>query len=510
MKRIVRWITTLLLVLFVLILATTILIDANRFRPALESELTAALKRQIKLGDLKLALVSSGVTASDLSIADDPAFSREPFLRARSLHVSVEILPFLFKRQLHITGLTIEEPEIVLLQNAAGVWNFSTLGARSAPKTDTGSLDLSVKLVKISNGKFTFAKAASLEKVNLELRDFSSGSSFPFELSARVHEGGEIQLKGKTGPLNPDDSSRTPFEASLRRSGVVLQTGAGIASLEGAASSDGGVISIQGRAKVEKLKLSPRGAPAARVVELDCSIRHDFQKHAGSLTQGQVHIGKAVASLTGTYLLAGDAPPVLHARLSGDRMPLPELVAMLPALNIVLPAGSSIQGGTLGVHVSADGPINGLSSAGTLKIEKARLASFDLGAKMSVIEHLAGVKTGADTEIESCDVAMKSSPAGATVESLRVNAPAVGELSGSGSISPEHALDFRMRATLHSSNVVIAALGTKGDTAIPFSVQGTAMNPIFKPDVKGMVTDRLKTAASPAGLIGGFLKKKLK
>ena len=34
---------------------------------------------------------------------------------------------------------------------------------------------------------------------------------------------------------------------------------------------------------------------------------------------------------------------------------------------------------------------------------------------------------------------------------MNLIAPAIGELTGSGSISPEHALDFRMHTTLHTS-----------------------------------------------------------
>ena len=510
MKRFVSVLTGLLVALVVLILGATFLIDANHFRPGLESELTAALRRQVKLGDLKLSLISSSVTASDLSVADDPAFSPEPFLRAKSLSVSIEILPFLFSRKLNVTGLTIEEPEIALLQNIAGTWNFASLGAKSTAKAEPGGgLDLAVKIVKLSDGKFTLAKAATLEKVSLELRDFSPNSSFPFELSAHVHAGGEIKLKGKAGPINPGDSSGTPFEASLTLSQVALQAATGIASLNGAASSDGSIVQIQGRAKVEKLKLAPRGSPATREVEIDYTVRHDFQKHAGSLTAGQIHIGKATANLTGTYVVE-DPAPVVHVKLAGDRMPLPELVAMLPALNIVLPAGSSIQGGTLGVQVAADGPVDRLASDGSVKIEKARLVAFDLGGRMSMIERLAGLKTGPDTQIELCDASVKSSPAGTTVEAVRLIAPAIGELTGSGSISPEHALDFRMHTTLHTSGAVMTALGVKGDTGIPFLIQGTAMNPVFKPDVKGMVSGRLKSLPDPTGLLQGLLKKKSK
>jgi AsmA protein len=51
--------------------------------------LTAALGRQVKVGNLSLSLLSGGVTADNISIADDPAFSKTPFVQAKSLNVGV-------------------------------------------------------------------------------------------------------------------------------------------------------------------------------------------------------------------------------------------------------------------------------------------------------------------------------------------------------------------------------------------------------------------------------------
>ena len=130
----------------------------------LESRLTQALGREVKLGDLKLSILSGSVTANDLSIADDPAYSRTPFVQAKSLAIGVELWPLITSRQLHVTGLTIDQPAIALIQSPNGEWNFSKLGgarsaaAPAAPAPDAASkapMDLSVKLVKITGGHFS-------------------------------------------------------------------------------------------------------------------------------------------------------------------------------------------------------------------------------------------------------------------------------------------------------------------------------------------------------------------
>ena len=65
-------------VLLLIIIAIPFLINVNSFRPKLESALTEALGREVKVGNLSLSILSGTVSAEDLSIADDPAFSKDP------------------------------------------------------------------------------------------------------------------------------------------------------------------------------------------------------------------------------------------------------------------------------------------------------------------------------------------------------------------------------------------------------------------------------------------------
>jgi hypothetical protein len=282
----------------------------------------------------------------------------------------------------------------------------------------------------------------------------------------------------------------------------------GVLSADGNVQSDGSAVDFTGKFEADKLKLAAGATPAKRAVKLDCAIRHDLSKRTGTIQKGEIHIGSAAANLTGTYDLRGVAP-VVNVKLIGNKMPLEELEAMLPALNVSLPAGSSIKGGSATVHLTAEGATDRLVSSGSLSAENARLQGFDLGGKMSTIERLAGIKTGPNTEIQVLSANVKSSPAGTNIDSLKLIAPAVGELTGSGTISPRQDLDFKMHATLHTGGAVLTALGAKGDTGVPFSVQGTAANPVFKPDVKGMVSGELKRAGTEKakGLLRGILGK---
>jgi hypothetical protein len=75
---------------------------------------------------------------------------------------------------------------------------------------------------------------------------------------------------------------------------------AGIASLDGSGSSNGRTVRIQARLQAERLKLAKDGTPARRPVAFDFVVTHDVEKRSGALSRGDIHIGSAPASLTGT------------------------------------------------------------------------------------------------------------------------------------------------------------------------------------------------------------------
>jgi AsmA protein len=508
MRRAIRVFGVVLALLLLVVLSLPFLISADRFKPALESRLSAALWRRVTIGSLRLSILAGGVTADSLAIADDEAFSREPFLQAQSLKVGVELWPLIVSRKLNVTGLTIDQPQVALLQSPEGRWNYSSLGSASAPPAASGqepaakaSLDLSARLVGISGGRFSVGKTSgrqkplALDSVNLEVRDFAPSVEFPFSFSAKVAGGGEIKLEGKAGPIDGKDVSLTPLSMTLDIARLNLASAlagtapdiAGIASLQANGASSGGRLIVKGKLKAEGLKLAKNATPARRVVEFDFATDHDLRKHAGSLQAGDIHIGAASASLTGTYAERGESM-VLNMKLSGKNMPVPELAELLPPLGIALPNGSKLEGGTATVVFAVEGPAEGLMADGSISMDKTRLANFDLGTEMTMIERLAGIKSGPDTDIEILSAKLKHTPQATTVENLQFVVRDVGELSGSGTISPSNALDFRMTATLQTARS--AALSK---TAVPFFVQGTAMDPIFRPDVSGLAKAQAKT-----------------
>jgi AsmA protein len=525
MRRILKWVAIVLAVLVLAVVSLPFLINVNQFKPMLESQLSTALNREVKLGNLKLSILSGEVTADDLSISEDQAFGKPAFIQAKSLSVGAKIWPFLMSRKLIVTYLTIDQPEIALVQAPSGDWNFSSLGGKSgkpaaAPAPGTAPLDLSVKLIKITNGRVKLGrtvghwKPLALEQVNIELREFSSTTAFPFTLSTKVAGGGAIKLDGQAGPINPTDSALTPVTASLHVTQLDLAGSGmndfapdlgGLISFDGSGQSDGRTMHANGKVKAEKLKLAAKGTPATRPVEFDFAVEHDLRKHSGTLRQGDIHIGTAPAHLTGTYAEQGESM-VLNMKLAGPNMAVQELEALLPALGVVLPSGSRLEGGAASVELAMQGPADKLVTTGSLALNNTRLAGFDLPKKMATIEKLAGIKAGPDTDIQTLRATVRVAPDGASAQDMLLSVPAIGDLSGAGTVSPTNALDFHMSATVHTSGL----LAVVGNTPIPFTVQGTCADPQFRPDVKAVVKEKMKGVErgmqkSAGGLLKGLL-----
>src|ERR1700730_9424587 len=218
-----------LAILFVILIALPLLINVNSFRPKIESELTSALGRQVTVGNLSLSILSSSVVGDNIAVADDLAFGKVPFITAKSLKVGVELMPLIFSKQLNVTELKLEQPEIALLKAANGKWNFSSIGevaAKTAPEEPksggTSPTNFSAAKLNVNNGKLIVGKANSSARpqvynnVNIGVDNFSFTSQFPFKLTAQLPGGGDAKILEKASSINAENAAKTPFETAVK------------------------------------------------------------------------------------------------------------------------------------------------------------------------------------------------------------------------------------------------------------------------------------------------------
>ena len=84
--------------------------------------------RTVKLGTLSLSIFKGKLIASDIEVSDDPAFSKSAFLTAKSVEISVEMIPLIFSKRLNVTEVVLDQPQVTLLESSDGAFNFSSLG----------------------------------------------------------------------------------------------------------------------------------------------------------------------------------------------------------------------------------------------------------------------------------------------------------------------------------------------------------------------------------------------
>jgi AsmA protein len=510
MKRWLRIGGIALAILLLILIVLPFVINVNRFRPQVESEASAALGRQVTVGNLSLSLLSGTVEADNIAIADDPGFSKSPFVTARALKVGVEVIPLIFSK-FNVTYITLEEPQITLLKTANGKWNFSSIGEAAAkkqpqPKSGGAAPSVSVAKLNVDRGRLLVGKANSSVKpvvydnVNIKVTDFSFTSQFPFQLTAQLPRSGDVNISGKAGPINAEDAAKTPFETSVKVNNMsigsigIIDPASGIAgqaNFDGTLNSDGTLAKAVGLFTGRQLKFSPKGTPGPKTVTVKHTVNYDLEKEAGTITQGDVAIGSAQAHLTGTFQPQGDEEAV-NLKLNAPNMPVDELEPMLPSLGVILPQGSQLKGGTLTAELTIVGPTNRLVVTGPVRLSNTELANFDLGSKLGALAAFAGKSvSNPNTSIQNASLDARVAPEGTKADNINLNVPAIGVITGGGTVSPEGALAFKMLADLHGGMVgglsKVAEAGS-GKGGIPFAIEGTTSSPKFIPDVGGVVS----------------------
>lgn len=300
----------------------------------------------------------------------------------------------------------------------------------------------------------------------------------------------------------------------------------------GTLTSDGRQAVSKGTIKADKIKLAANGSPSKTPVSVEYAANYDLQHQNGNLSQGDVHIGKALAQLTGTFDTAG-ATTSVAMKLNGQAMPVPDIEGVMPAVGITVPSGASLQSGSLQLNLAINGPADKLLITGPVNLSNAKLAGFNLKSKLGALSSftgLGGSNSGSDTDIQTLSANLHVDPQGTQAQNLILIVPAIGTITGNANISAAGQLNCKMKAQVSASggtagqiSSAIASFtgGKAGNVSsqsltIPFTVTGTTANPRFVPDVSGAVNNLVKSNTGTSGsaasaatdILGGFFNKK--
>ena len=403
---------SILALIVAVVLAIPLFLSADAFRNEIESTLSASLGRKVSLGKLDLSVWSGSLVAQNSTVADDPAFSTQPFFETSLVKIKIELLPLLIRHEIHITGFTIDSPHITLLRAANGTWNYSTIGsAAHKPTTDKQSNtmvpNLTVGHLTITNGQMTVniepapgepvTPRRTYDQLDIDAKNFAFDKSFPFTVSARLPGDGTVSAGGSAGPVNQHDASLTPFNAHFEIKHLdplaagFVDNATGITGLINA-------IDVQAAWNGQQLHVTNLliDSPKLTFVRTNTPTAAkppstpNSSNMLSTLTADHLQVKNGVTTITA----AGQATPAVYQQLNVDITNFSPTTGSPFKLNAQIPGGGSL---------AADGnagPLNQGNAAATPLNAHAALTHVDL-ASSGIIAPDAGISGLANIDLRA-------------------------------------------------------------------------------------------------------------
>jgi AsmA protein len=228
-----RWLLVLALLALVVVGALVVppLVNANRLRGRLVSSLSGALGRPVRLENVSLRLLPRpGLAFDNLEVAEDPKFGAEPVMRASNVVVGLRLLP-LWRGQMEVATISLNEASVNLARNPDGHWNFESVLERTSQlpaRLPTGPRRTSAgqrfPYLSVTNGRVNFKRGA--EKLPFSFTDA--------EFSLWLETPQEWRVRFRATPVRTDlDASYT---GEFRVEGSIQRAAAG-AGLSGSGLS---------------------------------------------------------------------------------------------------------------------------------------------------------------------------------------------------------------------------------------------------------------------------------
>jgi uncharacterized protein involved in outer membrane biogenesis len=187
-----------------------------------------------------------------MTAQESQAFGDGAFLSAGDVRAGFDVVELLRTRRIVLRSLTIVSPQIRLVKNAEGLWNWTTLGRQSIEQSGASAIVLRaanalsiVPMLMSSNLTATKPKEIRIENASVKLIDRStSGAQETLyknltlnasltPSSAEAPEGG-INVKGEFTARSEEDGQAEPFKATLPFDLRIERQGASALAVSGA------------------------------------------------------------------------------------------------------------------------------------------------------------------------------------------------------------------------------------------------------------------------------------
>ena len=190
------------------LLALPFLLDTPAIQTYAAQAASHALGRPVKFNTLSIsALPLPTVKLRGLQVAEDPSFGPGPFITVSEGRMRIRIRPLLQGR-VELADLTLKEPRIHVVEDAAGRLNVATLGGGAAPPAPAGPPRVGsgrpaaaaagavlISRVRIVNGAIDYQKAGTqsvqftLDAIDVTVTQASAGEALRVSGSAQAQPG---------------------------------------------------------------------------------------------------------------------------------------------------------------------------------------------------------------------------------------------------------------------------------------------------------------------------------
>jgi len=422
MRKLVIAVVAVVVVLVLVMLLLPHIIDINQYRGEIQAQFQNRLHRQVQFGAMSLAVFPVRVRVQDVSISEDPRFqSALPFAQVGEMDISVKLLPLLAK-SIEIQSVTLKHPKIELIKDAAGVWNFSSLGqapatpappsqaappapAKAAPAQQAAAPanaggSFSLDELKLTDGQVAVTDLqkrhprAVYDHIDLTVDDFAPDKRFSIDLTAHVPGRGAetLSLAGKAGPINQAQVLSTPFDGKLKLNEVSL-AGAhkflNTAALEGTDAmisgatdlvNSAGKMSAKGSLKINDAVV--HNVQVGYAITADFDVADDLNTDVMQIKQGDVKLGSTPLSVSGS-LNTHSTPSVADLNVSAKDASIEDAARLAAAFGVAFSPNAKITG-KLTANVHAQGPTDNLALNGTVNGRNLEVTGKDIPQAVKV------------------------------------------------------------------------------------------------------------------------------
>ena len=346
MRKAAFIIVGILVVLVILAAIIPHFMDVNRYRPQIQAELEKQLNRPVTLGDMHASLLPPSVTVNNALIGESPAFQTgRPFGSAEKLYISLQFLPLLHK-EFVVNSIELARPQVELVRNAQGVWNFSTIGnqkqsSKSQQNFSLGELKLTDGTVGVTDEQKNQPRAV-YDHIDVSLKNFAPGKPFDLNLTAHLPGKGKqvATLEGHGGPIDQSNPANTPFDGKMTLEEVSLD---GVQKFMNSAALENTNATITGHAAVKSQKGSVTSSGSLDItnavvqghnigypIVVDYDVNDDLDNSFVKINHANIKLGGTPFTIAGT-LNSRNTPALVDVNLKAGDVSIAELAKLAGA-----------------------------------------------------------------------------------------------------------------------------------------------------------------------------------